>query len=92
MILNNRAGRRACLGGWALLEGLELQEKFPFLTLPKKSLKNPIYMALSKKIEDNDISPSLVLNLEQMPSKYIPVLNKTMAPSSTKAVLIYKKG
>ena len=49
LILNNRAGRRACLGGWALLGVLELQEKFPFLTLSKESSKNPICMASSKK-------------------------------------------
>ena len=49
LILNNCAGRRACLGGWALLGVLELQEKFPFLTLSKKNLKNPICMASSKK-------------------------------------------
>ena len=43
-------------------------------------------MASSKKIEDNDIPPSLVLNLDQVTLKYIPVLNKTMAPKGSKTV------
>ena len=49
LILNNCAGRRSCLGGRTLLGGLELQEKFPFLTLSNKSLKNSICMTSSKK-------------------------------------------
>ena len=43
-------------------------------------------MTSSKKIEDNDIPLSLVLNLDQTPSKYMPVLNKTMAPYGSKTV------
>ena len=68
--------------------GLELQEKFSFLTLSKKSSKNPICIASSKKIGDNGIPPSLVLNLDQTRSKYIPVLNKTMAPKGSITVPI----
>ena len=86
LILNNHAGCRAFLRGWVLSGGLELQEKFPFLTFSKKSSKNPICMTSSKKLEDNDIPLSLVLNLNQTPSKYIPVLNKTMAPYGSRTV------
>ena len=51
---------------------------------PKKSYLHGIV----KKVEDNDIPPSLVLNLDQTPSKYIPVLNKTMTPKGSKTVPI----
>ena len=43
--------------------------KVPISDSFKKSSKNPICMASSKKIEDNDILPSLVLNLDRTPSK-----------------------
>ena len=62
--------------------------KVPIPDSSKKSSKDPICMALSKKIEDNDIPPSRVLNLDQMLSKYIPVLNKTMSPKGSKTVPI----
>ena len=88
LILNNRAGRRAYLGGWAFLGGLELQEKFPSLTLSKKELEKSYLHGIVKKIEDNDIAPSLVLYLDQTPPKYIPLLNKTMALKGLKTVPI----
>ena len=70
-----------------MLGGLELQEKFPFLTLSKRARKI-LSTWHRQKIEDNDIPPSLVLNLDQTPSKCIPVLNKTMAPKGSKIVPI----
>ena len=71
-----------------MLGSLELQENFPFLILSKKELEKSYLHGIVKKIEDNDISQSLVLNLDQTPSKYIPVLNKTMAPKGSKTVPI----
>ena len=67
-----------------MLGSLEPQENFRFLILSKKELEKSYLHGIVKKIEDNDISPSLVLNLAQTPSKYIPVLNKTMAPKGSK--------
>ena len=68
-----------------MLGGLELQEKFPFLTLSKELEKSYLH-GIVEKIEDNDIPPFLVLNLDQTPSKYILVLNKTMVPKGSKTV------
>ena len=62
--------------------------KVPIPDSLKKELEKSYLHGIVKKIEDNDISPSLVLNLDQTPSKYIPVLNKTMAPKGSKTVLI----
>ena len=54
----------------------------------KKELEKSYLHDIIKKIEDNDIPPSLFLNLDQTPSKYIPVLNKTMAQKGSKTVPI----
>ena len=54
----------------------------------KKELEKSYLHGIVKKVEDNDIPPSLVLNLDQTPSKYIPVLSKTMAPKGSKTVSI----
>ena len=54
--------------------------KVPIPDSLKKELKKSYLHGIVKKVEDNDIPPSIVLNLDQTPSKYIPVLNKTMAP------------
>ena len=62
--------------------------KVPIPDFLKKELKKSYLHGIVKKIKDNDILPSLVLNLDQMPSKYIPVLNKTMAPKGSKTVRI----
>ena len=73
-----------------MLGGLELQEKFPFLTLSKKSSKNPICMASSKKskiMTSHHLSFSILTKVHT-PSKYVPVLNKTMAPKGSKTVPI----
>ena len=62
--------------------------KIPIPDSLKKELEKSYLHGIVKKIEDNDISQSLVLNLDQTPSKYIPVLNKTMAPKGSKTVPI----
>ena len=54
--------------------------KVPIPDSLKKELEKSYRHGIVKKIEYNDIPPSLVLNLGQTPSKYIPALNKTMAP------------
>ena len=72
-----------------MLRVLELQEKFPFLTFSlKKELEKPYLHGIVKKIEGNDIPSSLVFSLDQTPSKYIPVLNKTMALKVSKTIPI----
>ena len=62
--------------------------KVPIPDCLKKELERSYLHGIVKKIEDNDIPPSRVLNLDQMLSKYIPVLNKTMAPKGSKTVPI----
>ena len=57
----------------------------------KKELGKSYLHGIVKKIKDNGIPPSLVLNLDQTPSKYIPVLNKTMVPKGSKTVPIKGK-
>ena len=44
--------------------------------------------SLVKKIEENDIPASLVLNLDQTPSKFVPDCNKTLAKKESKTVSI----
>ena len=62
--------------------------KVPILDSLKKELKKSYLHNIVKKIEDNDIPPSLVFSLDQTPSKYTPVLNKTMALKGSKTVPI----
>ena len=62
--------------------------KVPILDSLKKELKKSYLHNIVKKIEDNDIPPSLVLSLDQTPSKYTPVLNKAMALKGSKTVPI----
>ena len=62
--------------------------KVPILDSLKKELKKSYLHNIVKKNEDNDIPPSLVLSLDQTPSKYTPVLNKTMALKGSKTVPI----
>ena len=62
--------------------------KVPIPDSLKIELEKSYLHGIVKKIEDNDIPPSLVLNLDQTPSKYTPVLNKTMAPKGSKTVPI----
>ena len=62
--------------------------KVPIPDSLKKELEKSYLHGIIKKIEDNDIPPSLVLSLDETPSKYIPVVNKTMAPKGSKIVPI----
>ena len=62
--------------------------KVPIPDSLKKELQKSYLYGIVKKIEDNDIPPSLVVNVDQTPSKYIPVLNKTMATKGSKTVPI----
>ena len=54
----------------------------------KRELEKSYLHGIAKNIEDKNIPPSLVLNLDQTSSKYIPVLNKTMEPKGSKTVPI----
>ena len=51
-----------------------------------KEIEKAYLHRVVRKIEENDIPLSLVLNSDQMPSKYIPVSNKTMAAKVLKTV------
>ena len=53
-----------------------------------KELGKTYLHGIVTKIEENDIPLSLALNLDQTPSKYIPVSNKTMATKGSKIVPI----
>ena len=53
--------------------------KVPISEALRKELEKMYLQSIVRKIEENDIPLSLTLNLDQMPSKYIPVSNKTMA-------------
>ena len=70
------------------VQRLRTTGKVPILDSLKKELKKSFLHNIVKKIEDNDIPPSLVLSLDQTPSKYTPVLNKTMALKGSKTVPI----
>ena len=60
--------------------------KVSVLEALRKELEKGYLRSIVRKIEENDIPLSLVLNLDQTPSKYIPVSNKTMAAKGSKNV------
>ena len=62
--------------------------KVPIPEALRKELETSFLHNIVRKIEDNNILPSLVLNLDQTPSKYVPVSNKTLAMKGAKTVPI----
>ena len=85
--------KQSCLAqslfrGIGFVRRLGTTGKVPISDSLKKELEKSYLHGIVKKIEDNDISQSLVLNLDQTPSKYIPVLNKTTVPKGSKTVPI----
>ena len=51
--------------------------KVPIPEALRKELETSFLHDIVRKIEDNNILPSLVLNLDQTPSKYVPVSTKS---------------
>ena len=54
----------------------------------RKEIEKDYLHSIVAKIENNKIHPSLVLNLDQTPSKFVPGCNKTLAPQGSKSVSI----
>ena len=54
----------------------------------QKELETQYLHDIVRKTEENNIPPSIVLNLDQTSSKYVPVSNKTLAPKGAKTVPI----
>ena len=54
----------------------------------KKELEKPYLHGIIRKIEDNDIPLSLILNLDQTSSKYIPVSKTVLIKGSTENRMI----
>ena len=62
--------------------------KVPISEDLRKELELSYLYGIVSKIEKNNIPHSLVLNLDQTPTKYVPTSNKTMAPKGSKTVPI----
>ena len=62
--------------------------KVPIPEALRKELETSYLHGIVRKIEENNIPPSLVLNLDQTPSKYVPVSNKTLAQKGSSNVPI----
>ena len=54
----------------------------------KKEIEESYLYFIVKKIEENQIPHSLVINLDQTPSKFVPGCNKTLAEKGSKTVSI----
>ena len=54
----------------------------------QKELETEYLHDIVKKIEENNIPVSLVLNLDRTFSKYVPISNKTLAQKGAKTVSI----
>ena len=55
--------------------------------LQKEIEESHLYLIV-KKVEDNKIPASLIINLDQTPSKFVPGCNKTLAKKGSKTVSI----
>ena len=62
--------------------------KFSIPEALRKELETQYLRDIVGKIEENNVSSSLVLNLDQTPSKYVPEFNKTLAPKGAQTVPI----
>ena len=62
--------------------------KVPIPDSLKKELEKPYLHGIIRKIEDNDIPLSLILNLDQPSSKYIPVSKTVLIKGSTENRMI----
>ena len=59
--------------------------------IPDKARKEIEFVLMHKivhKVEKHDIPPSLIINADQTPSKYVPVGRSTLAKRNTKDVPI----
>ena len=54
----------------------------------KKEIEESYLYFIVKKIEENQIPHTLVINLDQTPSKFVPGCNKTLAEKGSKTVSI----
>ena len=54
----------------------------------QKEIEESYLYSIVKKIEDNKIPASLIINLDQTPSKFVPGCNKTLAKKGSKTVSI----
>ena len=59
-------------------------DKIPIPEALRNELEKAYLHSIVRKIEESDIPLSLVLNLDQTSSKYIPASNKTMAAKGSK--------
>ena len=62
--------------------------KIPISEALRKELEKAYLHSIARKIQENDIPLSLALNLDQTPSKHIPVSNKTITGKGSKNVSI----
>ena len=53
-----------------------------------KEIELSYHHAIVQNIEQNEIPASLVMNLDQTPTKFVPCINKTMALKGSKTVPI----
>ena len=61
------------------------------VSIPKEleeEIKESYLYSIVQKIENNEIPASLVINLDQTPSKFVPGCNKTLAEKGSKTVSI----
>ena len=62
--------------------------KVPISEEVRKEVELSYHHSIVTAIETKKIPPSLVINLDQTPSKFVPGCNKTLAPRGSKSVAI----
>ena len=62
--------------------------KVPISKELREEVEMTYYHSIVTTIETKKIPPSLVINLDQTPSKFVPGCNKTLAPRKSKSVAI----
>ena len=64
--------------------------KVPISEEVRKEVEMTYFNSIVTTIENKKILKSLVINLDQTPSKYVPGCSKTLAPKGVKNVLIVR--
>ena len=84
-------GQKAYLIEWASKDALLLLENWQYLKVPGKKQNLSIFTKLFV-VEKHSIPSSLVVNLDQIPSKYVEVSRHTMAKKGVSTVEIVSSG
>ena len=86
--LENSSWWKSCFQRMGFVRRAATTGKVPISKELREEVEMTYYHSIVTTIETKKIPPSLVINLDQTPSKFVPGCNKTLAPRKSKSVAI----